>query len=273
MTADLAAGTYLDRILSRTVADLAARRDRTPRAALARRAEDRPAPVGLRAALAGPATAVIAEIKRASPSRGVFPVMVDPVAVASAYLDGGAAGLSVLTDEPFFRGSLADLEAVAAVAHGRSKPAPVLRKDFVVDEYQIIEARAFGADAVLLILAALDDARLRDLMGQAERWGMDALVEVHDAAELARAADAGAALIGVNNRNLRSFQVDLGVSERLAPLAPAGAVLVGESGISTRDDVVRLRNAGIAAVLVGESLIVAPDRAAALRALRGENGA
>ena len=215
-----------------------------------------------------PGTTVIAEIKRASPSRGVFPVAVDPAAVAAEYLAGGAAALSVLTDEPFFRGSLADLEAVAGVAHRGPRPAPVLRKDFVVDPFQIVEARAHGADAILLIVVALDDALLRSLLAESARLGMDALVEVHDETELERAADAGATLIGINNRDLRSFHVDLAVTERLAPLAPDGALLVGESGIFTGEDVTRLRRAGIDAVLVGESLIVAPDRAAAVRALR-----
>ncbi|MDP9366534.1 MAG: indole-3-glycerol phosphate synthase TrpC [Chloroflexota bacterium] len=263
-------GTVLDRILARSIGDLKLRKAALPLAALERRAEERPAPVNLRAALSGPGIAVIAEVKRASPSRGAFPVEVDPEAVAAAYLAGGAVAVSVLTDEPFFRGSLADLEVAAAVAHAQPKPAPVLRKDFVVDPYQVVEARASGADAVLLIVAALDDTALGDLLARVREAGMEALVEVHDEAELARAAAAGASVIGVNNRDLRSFEVDLGLTERLAPLAPAGTVLVGESGIFSRADVERLERAGVDAVLVGEGLVTAPDRAAAVRALRGE---
>ena len=264
-------GTVLDRILERTAADVATRKAAVPPSVLERRAADRPKPVGLRAALDGPGLAVIAEIKRASPSRGVFPVAIDPPAVAREYLDGGAVALSVLTDEPFFHGSLADLEAVAAVAHDRPSLAPVLRKDFVVDPYQIVEARAHGADAILLIVAALSDPTLRDLLASARDYGMDALIEVHDEAEMARVAAAGATLIGINNRDLRTFAVDLAVTERLAPLAPPGAQLVGESGIFTHEDAARLAAVGVKAVLVGEGLILAPDRAAAVRALRWES--
>jgi indole-3-glycerol phosphate synthase len=214
---------------------------------------------------------VIAEIKRASPSRGVFPVEVDPPVVAREYLAGGAAGLSVLTDEPFFQGSLADLHSAASVAHARVHPAPVLRKDFVIDRFQILEARAYGADAFLLIVAALTDAQLRDLIEYGTECGLEALVEVHDAEELRRASALGANLIGINNRDLRTFEIDLAVTERLAPDVPDGAVLVGESGIFTREDVERLHRAGVHAVLVGESLIVSPDRGAAVTALLGNN--
>ena len=173
----------------------------------------------------------------------------------------------MLTDEPFFQGSLDDLDAAADVAHAHAKPVPVLRKDFVVDSYQIVEARAHGADAVLLIVAALDDAALAELLAAAAAWGMDALVEVHDESEMERAAAVGANLIGINNRDLKSFAVDLGVSERLAPLAPADAVIVAESGVFGPEDVKRLHEAGAHAVLVGESLVTAPDRAAAVEAL------
>jgi len=263
-------GTVLDRILARTVEDLEFRKRVVPLAALERRAADRPEPVDLAAALSRPGIGVIAEVKRASPSHGAFPVEVDPATVAGAYLDGGAAAVSVLTDEPFFRGSLADLEAAAAVARAQPKPAPVLRKDFVVDPYQVVEARASGADALLLIVAALGDAALGDLLARTRDAGMEALIEVHDEAEMARAVALGATVIGINNRDLRSFAVDLGLTERLAPLAPAGALLVGESGVFSRADVERLERAGVDAVLVGEGLITAPDRAAAVRALRGE---
>lgn len=266
----IATGTILDQILARTVVDVLKRKSAISPREIGRQAAERPQPVGLRSALAGAGVDVIAEIKRASPSRGTFPVPVDPAATAAAYLDGGAAALSVLTDGPFFQGSLADLETAAEVAHTRSRPAPVLRKDFVVDPYQIDEARASGADAVLLIVAALNDAALRDLLGRTRDAGLEALVEVHDEAEMARAAALGADLIGINNRDLRTFAVDLAVSERLAPHAPADALLIGESGIFGAPDVQRLARAGVAAVLVGEGLILASDRAAAVRAMRGE---
>ena len=272
MIAHRATGTILDRILERTASDLSERKTRVPLAQLEQRAANRPYPISLRAALEGPTVSVIAEIKRASPSRGIFPVDVRPADVASAYLLGGAAALSVLTDEPFFRGSLADLEATAAIAHARRKQAPVLRKDFILDEYQIVEARAHGADAVLLIAAALDDTALGALLAATAAYGLEALVEVHDEVEMDRAAAAGARLIGINNRDLRTFDVDLAVSERLAPRAPTSAIVVGESGIFAADDVARLERAGVSAVLVGEALILAPDRAAAVRALCGDQG-
>ena len=263
-------GTILDRIIARTAVDLAARKVARPLSELERRAADCLPSVSLAGALGGPGLSVIAEIKRASPSRGVFPVQVDPPAVARAYLDGGAGAISVLTDEPFFHGSLADLAAAAAVAHERGRPAPALRKDFVIDPYQIVEARAHGADAVLLIVAALDDPALRSLLACARDYSLDALVEVHDERELDRAVVAGASLIGINNRDLRTFEVDLAVTERLAPQAPSDVVLVGESGIFTAAHATRLARAGVRAVLVGEGLILAPDRAAAVRALCGE---
>lgn len=260
-------GTILDKILAQTAADLADRKSQVSRRELERRARDRPAPASLRLALAGPGVAVIAEIKRASPSRGRFPVAIDPATVAAAYLDGGAAALSVLTDGPFFDGSLDDLRAASEIAHGRTVPAPVLRKDFMLDPYQVLEARAYGADAILLIVAALSDRQLVEMHTVAAEQGMDSLVEVHDEAELARAVALGATLIGINNRDLRSFVVDLAVTERLALLAPTSTLLVGESGIFAAADVERLGRTGVSAVLVGEGLILAPDRAAAVRAL------
>lgn len=272
MGAPVVAGNVLDQILARTAADLAVRKRATPLRDLERMAAEQAASIGLRRALGGAGVAVIAEIKRGSPSRGVFPVDVDPPAVAEAYLAGGAAALSVLTDGPFFRGSMADLAAVAAVAHAHASPAPVLRKDFVLDRYQVVEARAHGADAILLIVAALDGPRLADLLAAGRGIGLDVLVEVHDEAEMERAVAAGADLIGINNRNLRSFDVDLGVTERLAPLAPTGALLVAESGVFTAADVARLGRAGARAVLVGEGLILSVDRSAAVRALLDGSG-
>jgi indole-3-glycerol phosphate synthase len=260
-------GTMLDAIVSRTAADLAGRRVTTPVSDLEAAARSRPSPLSLRAALAGPEMSVIAEIKRASPSRGPFPVSVEPAAVARDYIAGGAAAISVLTDEPFFQGSLGDLDAAASVSGAAARPVPVLRKDFVIDPYQIVEARAHGADAVLLIVAALEAAALAELFAAAVDWGMDALVEVHDQHEMEQASAVGAKVVGVNNRDLKSFAVDLGVTERLAPLAPNDAVIVAESGVFGGSDVKRLQDAGAHAVLVGEGLITAPDRVAAVQAL------
>lgn len=262
-----ATGTILDRILDRTARDVVERRRSYPIDDLERRVATVKKPISLRDAIAGPAVSVIAEIKRASPSRGVFPIHVDPTMIAAEYLSGGAAALSVLTDEPYFHGSLADLSAVAAVAHTWSRPSPVLRKDFVIDPYQVVEARAYGADAILLIVAALDDATLRSLMAVASIYDLDALVEVHDETELERALGVGATLIGINNRNLRSFEVDLAVTEKLASRVPPDVVLVGESGIFNRADVMRLETVGVRAVLVGEGLIVQPNRERAVRSL------
>lgn len=264
---DIQTGTILGAILSRTAADLAARKLTARASVLEAAARSRPAPRSLRAAIAGPEISVIAEIKRASPSRGAFPVSIDPATVAKEYVAGGAAAISVLTDEPYFQGSLDDLDAAATIAHAQLRPVPVLRKDFVVDPYQIAEARAYGADAVLLIVAALDDSALAELLAATADWGMDALVEVHDKGEMERAAVLGAKVIGINNRDLKSFAVDLGVTERLIPFAPDDAVIVAESGVFVASDVKRLHDADAHAVLVGEGLITAPDRAAAIQAL------
>jgi indole-3-glycerol phosphate synthase len=262
-------GTYLDRILAQTANDLDGRRAATPPGALRARIAEAPPPVDVPAALRRDTVAVIAEIKRASPSRGTFPTTVVPTEVARAYLNGGAAAISCLTDEPFFQGSLSDLEAVVGVANASEPPVGVLRKDFIIDPYQIDEARAHGASCVLLIVAALDDSQLRAYREHAEALGMSALVEIHDAVETERAVASGATLIGINNRNLRTFEVDLSITERLAPTLPAGTTIVGESGIFTPEHVARLAAAGVHAVLVGESLIVTPDRAAAVRAIAG----
>jgi len=260
-------GTILDEILARTAADLVERKLVMPASDLEAEARSREGPLSLRDALAGPEMSVIAEIKRASPSRGKFSVDVDPATLASDYMAGGAAAISVLTDGPFFQGSLDDLSTTAEVAHTRPRRVPVLRKDFVVDPYQIVEARAFGADAVLLIVAALEDELLTELLAAATASGMDALVEVHDEREMERAVTVGANLVGINNRDLKSFSVDLAVSERLALLAPKNSVVVAESGIFGPEDVKRLHEAGARAVLVGESLVTSPGRVAAVKAL------
>ena len=259
--------TILDAILARTTEDLTVRKSRTPIAELEAGAARQQPPLSLHSALRAQGMSVIAEIKRASPSRGRFPVIVEPSDVAHDYVAGGAAAISVLTDAPFFQGSLDDLQNAARVAHGAERPVPVLRKDFVVDPYQIVEARAYGADAILLIVAALDDAALAELLNAAREWRMDALVEVHDEREMERAVRAGVMVVGINNRDLKTFKVDLGVTERLAPRAPAHAVVVAESGVFGSAEVRRLQDAGAHAVLVGEGLITAPDRCAAVRSL------
>ncbi|MCB0959797.1 MAG: indole-3-glycerol phosphate synthase TrpC [Acidimicrobiales bacterium] len=255
--------TYLDRILAAHRAAAAA--DRRPIERLLDVARDAPPARGFERALGGAdGLAVIAEVKRASPSKGDLHRDLDPAAVASAYAAGGATCLSVLTDRDWFAGSPDDLEAArAAVA------IPVLRKDFTVAAADVCDARAMGADAVLLIAAALDDAELADLHALALELGLDALVEVHDEPELERALAVGATLVGVNQRDLVTFEVDTDRAVRMAPQMPAGVVRVAESGVRGVADATRLHEAGYDAVLVGESLVTAGDHRAAVAALRG----
>ena len=213
-------------------------------------------------ALTVAAPAVIAEIKKASPSRGVLSENFDPAAIARSYEQGGAAALSVLTDQKHFRGSLSDLKSARSAVR-----LPALRKDFTIDSYHVHEAAAHGADAILLIAAILSERELRDFRESAEHYRMAALVEVHDEEELKPALESGARIIGVNNRDLRTFGVDLAVSLRLAEKIPAGIVKIAESGIHSSSDVQRLRAAGYQGFLVGEHLMKSGDPAAALRAL------
>lgn len=233
------------------------------RAELERRAVDREPSRDFRGALLASPPAVIAEIKKASPSKGVFLHDYDPAAIAGQYRDGGAACLSVLTDRDYFHGSFADLTAAR-----NAVSLPVLRKDFTVDELHVIEAAAHGADAILLIAAILTESEMRRLRELAATFGMAALVEVHDGEELKAAIGSGAAMIGVNNRNLHTFEVSLDTALRLATQIPASAVKVAESGIHSRADVVTLAGAGYQAFLVGEHLMKSGDPAAALRSLR-----
>lgn len=216
----------------------------------------------LRAKIAAGGSGVIAEVKKASPSKGVLREHFVPAEIAASYAAAGAACLSVLTDERFFQGSAACLQQARSACS-----LPVLRKDFVVDAYQVVQARALGADAVLLIAACLDDAQLADLEATALELGMDVLVEVHDGAELERALRLKTPLVGVNNRDLRSFEVRLQTTLELLPQLPADRLLVTESGIATRADVQRLRAAGVQAYLVGEAFMRAPDPGAALAEL------
>jgi indole-3-glycerol phosphate synthase len=219
------------------------------------------------AALAKPGPIrLIAEVKKASPSQGVIRADFDPVAIAQTYERHGAACISVLTDESYFQGSLDYLQRIRAAVS-----LPVLRKDFILDRYQLLEARAAGADAVLLIAECLDDCRLRALHNEALELGLTPLVELYEPVNLPRVLEAGATLIGVNNRDLRTFQVDLGHTLRLRAQIPAECLLVGESGIRTREDVERLEAAGVDAMLVGESLMRQPDIGAAVDRLLGRD--
>jgi indole-3-glycerol phosphate synthase len=260
-------GTILDRILATKREEIAALRAREKMTDLMARCADLPPTRGFARALASPrpAVALIAEVKKASPSKGIIRPDFDPVAIARAYHAGGASCLSVLTDEPYFQGSLAYLAAIRDAV-----PLPLLRKDFLIDVAQVYEARLAGADAVLLIVAAIPSpARLAEMRHVAETLGMDALVEVHDASELETAKESGATLVGVNNRDLRTFDVRLETFEALAPDFPPGAVAVAESGVFTHADVVRMGRAGAHAVLVGESLMREADVAAATHRLLG----
>ncbi len=258
--------TILDRIVADKRDELTAARERVPLTAMRRQAEAAPAPRGFAKALRGPKIGLIAEAKKASPSRGVLRADFDPVWLAGRYAEGGAAAISVLTDEKHFQGSLGNMRAVReALPQG----PPILRKDFTIDPYHLYEARANGADAVLLIAAILEDSLLRDLMATAEALGLDALIEVHEERELARAPITNAPLIGITNRDLRTFDVDLATTERLRPLAPPDATIIAESGVFTREDMIRLERAGVDAVLIGEGVVTAPDPATKIRELLG----
>ena len=254
----------LEAILAATRRIIEVREAAVPIAKLAERAEAVPPHTGRFAgALTVPdAINVIAECKRRSPSKGVLRAEYDPAAIATAYAEGGAAAISVLTEPTFFDGSLDHLSAVRAAVE-----VPLLRKDFIVSEYQLLEAKAAGADAVLLIVAALRPAELKVLHDHAARHGLDALVEVHDARELAIAVDVGARIIGVNNRNLRTLTVDRRASEELIALMPRDVVAVSESGLQRADDLERLRALGYKAFLVGEHLMKAAAPGEALKEL------
>ena len=258
--------SILDEIVAAKRVEVAAAKRGAPLAAVERAAAEQARPLNLSGALIGGGVRLIAEVKKASPSRGLLAPDFDPVWLAGTYVANGAAAVSCLTD-PRFQGELAHLSRIKE--SGASGRAPVLRKDFIFDPYQVYEARAAGADGLLLIVAILEPSLLKELLERAQSLWMQCLVEVHDEGELETALEAGAEIIGINNRDLHTFTTDLAVTGRLAPLVPRGRVLVSESGIFSRDDLRWLNRYRVNAVLVGEALVTAPDVAAKVRELSG----
>jgi len=254
----------LDEIVTATRKSLARRKAQTPLSTLERERTRQPLPQDFAGALEGQGISLIAEVKRASPSKGALRLDLDAAALASTYSQSGAAAISVLTESSYFRGSLADLEAVR-----RAVRLPILCKDFIVDPYQIYEASAYGADAVLLIVAVLTQEELGLLLETAHLLEMEALIEVHNRDELMRALELSPRVIGINNRNLADFSVDLETTFKLRPLVPPETVVVSESGIDNRKDLVCLEEAGVSAILVGEALVINPNPAAKIRELLG----
>jgi indole-3-glycerol phosphate synthase len=260
----------LKKILGHKRGEVTAARASMPLSELRARVHDLPLPLGFKAALQRTGdllgTAIIAEVKKGSPSKGVIRADFEPLNIASIYAENGAACLSILTDTHFFMGELAYIPAIRKVVN-----IPLLRKDFIFDPYQVYEARVAEADAILLIASMLDLSMLRDLVSLAGDLALDVLLEVHDEGELEKALEVECAMIGINNRNLRTFAMDLSTTERLAPRIPADRLIVAESGINSRADLLRLAGAGAKAFLIGESLMREPDIGAKLREYLGTN--
>jgi indole-3-glycerol phosphate synthase len=254
----------LDRIVSQNLEALEYKKRRLPMAELQRLASEQPSALDLASALRGDGIQLVAEVKKASPSQGVIRPDFDPVEIAKIYAGNGAAAISILTEALNFQGSLDHLMDIRKALPNK---LPLLRKDFIVDPYQIYESRAYGADSLLLIVAILELEKLQELLGVSHQLNMSCLVEVHDKAEVEIALKSQAKIIGINNRDLNTFGVDLATTERLRPLIPADRIIVSESGIKERTDIEKLSRLGIDAVLIGESLMSAPDIAARMREL------
>jgi len=244
--------TILDRILINKKREVARQKQAVHISCLMECIARRKAPLAFAAALKGDGIKLIAEVKKASPSKGILRPYFDPMALAKTYAENGAAAISVLTDADYFQGSPEHLSAIR-----QAVSLPLLRKDFIYDEYQVYESAAYGADALLLIAAILESKQLVALMTASQRLGLGCLVEVHNEEELKKALDAGAEVIGINNRNLNTFEVDLNTTQRILPFVPADKTVVSESGISRREDIKRLEGWGVDAVLIGEALVTA----------------
>ncbi len=255
----------LDRIVADKKLELEVGKRNLSLAELRRLASKQPPPLDFASALRGDGIRLIAEVKKASPSRGVIRPDFNPVAIAQIYADNGAAAISVLTEVKYFQGSLKYLKEIRDRL-GDKRP-PLLRKDFIFDPYQVYESRAYGADALLLIVAILNPEKLEELIGLSEELGMDCLVEVHNEAELEAALNSRAGIIGINNRDLNTFNVDMATTGRLRPLIPSDRIVVSESGIKSRSDMEQLRHWGVDAALIGESFMSAPDIAARMKEL------
>ncbi|MGH7773089.1 MAG: indole-3-glycerol phosphate synthase TrpC [Candidatus Binatia bacterium] len=253
---------FLDTIVAHVREEVGLRKRKTPLSALKDRPLSHLPPRGFARSLEGTSRHIIAEVKRASPSQGLIRKEFDPVKIARDFAANGACALSILTEERFFQGSLLYLEQIK-----KEVPLPLLRKDFMLDDYQLLEARSFGADAVLFIVALLAPSLFKDLMTQASSLSLDALVEVHTESELESALEGGATLIGINNRDLRTFEVKLETTERLIPLVPPGILLVCESGMDSLEQIKRMEALGVHNFLIGEALMRAPEPGAKLREL------
>jgi indole-3-glycerol phosphate synthase len=254
---------FLDKIIAEKLKEVERRQRAFPLPKLRAAIMERPAPLDLAAAISGDSLCLIAEVKRASPSRGVIRADLDPVKLASSYAKGGAAAISVLTESHYFKGSQEDLEAIK-----RALPyIPILRKDFILKPYQVFESCAWGADAMLLIVAILDDNELEELLSLSHALGMQCLVEVHNRDELERALACNARIIGINNRDLDTMTVDINVTRQLRPPIPRGRIVVSESGIRGRDEVQKLKEWKVNAMLVGETLVTADDVAVKIKEL------